>query len=237
MNITTYTRPDGLYISAQAPWPQLVSDETLRRFADGFVIRALDYDNPSLTLADLLHHPALQTYPLLTILLALEAEVYAVANGKQPVFPLAGFLRYRAKLSPDKFPLHSVYLPRPVCTNQHYLLNKFDDGFCVAVQLTLHPRFKIAKNVRLATGSPHRRPTRLTALERHLEQQVLDKDFIRLVVTVGGQACAKLLTKDEQEYLIQTLSLLVEENTLEKTNPTIYVPRYADADFSVLQPC
>jgi hypothetical protein len=198
------TRFDGLYISTHATWPQLATDESLRHFANGLIPTALHEEDTSWTLAEILHHTGPQTYPLLTALLVLDAEVNAIVDDKQPVFPLPGFLTYRSKLSPDKFPLKAIRLP-PFNPNGQYSLTTANGGFCVAVRLDLHPGLKTAGHVRIAISSPTRSPTRLQALEQRLEQQVLTKELIQAAVTAPDEDLLKPLTIIEQTRLTEVL--------------------------------
>ncbi|MBN1218835.1 MAG: hypothetical protein JXM69_07905 [Anaerolineae bacterium] len=201
---TIKTRPDGLYISTHTTWPQLATDETLRSFANGLIPMALNGHQETWTLAELLHHSGPQSYPLLTTLLVLDAEVNAVVEDKQPVFPLPGFLAYRSRLSPDKFPLSAVHLP-PHNRNGHYLLSLASDGFCSAVRLDLHPKFKIAGHVRLAISSPTRLPVRLQATEHRLERQPLTEELIQTAIAVGSKDLPKPLTTAEQSRVAEVL--------------------------------
>ena len=205
---TTSTRMDGLYISTHTPWPQLASDKTLCEFANGLIPMTLHYEDVSWTLAELLHHTGPQTYPLLTALLILDAEVNAVVEDKQPVFPLPGFLTYRSKLSPQKFPLDAIRLPASNADG-HYLLSMDNDGFCAAVRLDLHPQRRLAGHVRIAISSPTRTPLRLRSLEHRLERQILNKELIQMAILATNQNLPKPLSKDEQIYLNKILQGLI----------------------------
>jgi hypothetical protein len=204
------TRPDGLYISTHATWPQLATDENLRHFANGLIPMALYDEDPLWTLAEVLHHTGPQTYPLLTALLILDAEVNAIVDDKQPVFPLPGFLTYRSKLSLDKFPLKAIRLP-PINPNGHYSLTTANGGFCTAVRMDLHSRLKIAGHVRIAISSPTRSPTRLQAIEQRLEGQVLTKELIQAAVAATDEDLLKPLTKMEQIRLAEVLQGLIND--------------------------
>ena len=205
---TTTTRMDGLYISTQTPWPQLAADETLCSFANGLIPMALHYEDASWTLAELLHHTGPQTYPLLTALLILDAEVNAVVEDKQPVFPLPGFLTYRSKLSPEKFPLHTIRLPS-LNSDGHYYLSIASDGFCAAIRLDLHPKLNLAGRVRIAISSPTRTPIRLRELEQRLEKQIVSKELIQTAILAINQNLPKPLSKDEQIHLNRILQGLI----------------------------
>lgn len=205
---TTLTRTDGLYISTHTPWPQLASDQTLCEFANGLIPMTLKYEDTSWTLSELLHHTGSQTYPLLTALLILDAEVNAVVEDKQPVFPLPGFLTYRSKLSPEKFPLDAIRLPL-LNGDGHYFLTMANDGFCAAIRLDIHPQRKLAGHVRIAISSPTRTPIRLRALEHRLERQILHKEIIQTAIMAINQNLPKPLSKSEQIHLNKILQGLI----------------------------
>jgi CO/xanthine dehydrogenase FAD-binding subunit len=205
---TTLTRTDGLYISTHTPWPQLASDQTLCEFANGLIPMTLEYEDTSWTLSELLHHTGSQTYPLLTVLLILDAEINAVVEDKQPVFPLPGFLTYRSKLSPEKFPLDAIRLPL-LNGGGHYFLTLANDGFCAAIRLDLHPQRKLAGHVRIAISSPTRTPIRLRNLEHRLERQILTKELIQVAILAINQNLPKPLSKDEQIHLNKVLQGLI----------------------------
>jgi hypothetical protein len=207
---TTLACIDGLYISTHATWPQLASDEILCRFANGLIPMALHYEDTSWTLADVLHHTGPQTYPLLTALLVLDAEVNAMVEDKQPVFPLPGFLTYRSKLSPDKFPLKTVRVP-PLNSDGQYILTIANDGFCSAIRLDLHPQLKLAGHVRIAISSPTRSPVRFHALEYRLERQIMDKDLIQTAIAAAREELLKPLTQAEQVQLSEILQGLLAD--------------------------
>jgi CO/xanthine dehydrogenase FAD-binding subunit len=148
--------------------------------------------------------------PLLIALLVLDAEVNAVVNGKQPVFPLTGFLTYRSKLPPDKFPLNAIRLP-PANPNGHYILATANDGFCSAVRLDLNPSLKMTGHVRIAISSPTRSPVRLQAIEHRLERQVLKKELIRAAVVGANKDLLKPLTQVEEVRLVELLERLLDD--------------------------
>lgn len=205
---TTRACMDGLYISTHTPWPKLATDETLCEFANGLIPMTLQYEDTSWTLSELLHQTGSQTYPLLTALLILDAEVNAVVEDKQPVFPLPGFLTYRAKLSPEKFPLDAVRLP-VLNSDGHYLLTIANDGFCTAIRLDLNPQLNLAGHVRIAISSPTRTPIRLRTLEYRLERQILTKELIQMAILATNQNLPKPLSKDEQIHLNKVLLGLI----------------------------
>jgi hypothetical protein len=207
---TIFTRSDGLYISTHATWPQLATDESLRHFANGLIPTALHHEDTSWTLAEVLHHTGPQTYPLLTALLILDAEVNAIVDDKQPVFPLPGFLTYRSKLSLDKFPLKTIRLP-PINPNAHYILTTANGGFCAAVRIDLHSGSKMAGHVRIAISSLSRSPTRLQALEQCLEGQVLTKKLVQGAIEATDEDLLKPLSEVEQIRLAEVLGELINE--------------------------
>jgi CO/xanthine dehydrogenase FAD-binding subunit len=192
----------------QTPWPQLATDETLCKFANGLIPKALHYEDTSWTLAQLLHHTGPQTYPLLTALLILDAEVNALVEDKQPAFPLPGFLMYRAKLSPEKFPLHTIRLPS-LNSDGRYYLTIAGDGFCAAIRLDLHPKLYLTGHVRIAISSPSRTPTRLRGLEHRLKRQLFNKEVIQTAILAANQTLSKPLSKDEQIHLNRILQGLI----------------------------
>jgi len=206
---TTFDCTEGLYISALAPWPQLATDEVLCQFANGLIPMALHYEDTSWTLAEALYHTGPQTYPLLTALLVLDAEVNAIVEDKQPVFPLPGFITYRSKLSPDKFPLKTVRVPR-LNSDGQYILTIANDGFCSAIRLDLHPRLGLAGHVRIAISGPARSPMRLHALEHRLERRFLNKDLIQALIVAANEELPKPLTQTEQARLLEVLQGLIE---------------------------
>jgi xanthine dehydrogenase iron-sulfur cluster and FAD-binding subunit A len=207
---TILTRPDGLYISTQATWPQMATDETLLQFANGLIPTALNGNQASGTLAEVLYDSGPHINPLLTALLVLDAEVSAVVDDKQPVFPLPGFLTYRSKLPPDKFPLNAIRLP-PLNPNGHYILTMANSGFCSAIHLNLNPILKIARRVRIAISSLTCSPMRLQPIEYRLVRQVLNKELIQTVVTAANEDLLKPLTKVEQLSLVEILQRLIDD--------------------------
>lgn len=207
---TIFTRPDGLYIPTHATWPQLATDDILRSFANGLIPMALNGHRASWTLAELLHHSDPQVNPLLTALLVLDAEVNAIVDDKQPVFPLPGFLTYRTRLSPDKFPLSTIRLP-PLKPDGHYLLSIGPDGFCAAIRLDLNPHLKLARYVRTAISSQTRSPIRLPAVEQRLERQILDKGLIRVAIVAASEDGPTSLTRLEQDRLTEILAGVITD--------------------------
>jgi hypothetical protein len=207
VNKVTLTRSDGLHILTKATLPQLTGDQALGSFAEGLLLTALGQTHlpgrdGEWTLAEALHHRGPQTNPLLTALLVLDAEVSAVVDDERRVFPLPGFLSYRANLPPDKFPLDTMRLP-PLNPDGHYRLTVADDGFCLAIRLDLHPTLKVAGHVRVAISGPTRSPTRLQAMEQRLDRQVLTAELIEAAIAGGG------VSKTEADGLFGALRGLI----------------------------
>jgi CO/xanthine dehydrogenase FAD-binding subunit len=183
-------RPDGLHLLGRATLAQLAEDADLSGFANGLLSQALSYIPPtqaaSWTLAEALHHSGPEAKPLLTALLVLDGEVNAVVEEESRVFPLPGFLTYRARLPLAQFPVNTLRLP-PLNPDGQYLLTLTEEGFCCALRLDLHPRLKVAGHVRLAVSSPTRPPARLRALEHRLERQELTPPLIEAAVGIGDE--------------------------------------------------
>ncbi len=212
----TLNQPDGLYLSAQASLAQLLEAEALRAFADGLLHAALTHTlnlQPAtfnrLTLAELLYYAdGPETYPLLTALLALDAEIHVLVDEDKRVLPLPGFLSYRASLPPDKFPLKTLRLP-PLNPGGRYAFSVAAEGVYLAVRLDLHDRLRVAGHVRLALSSPTRPPLRLHAVEDRLERQVMAEDLIEAAVAGGDEELATPLTQAEQAALVAALKRAV----------------------------
>ncbi|MCL4304163.1 MAG: hypothetical protein KJ077_51245, partial [Anaerolineae bacterium] len=148
MSVTT-NQPDGLYLSTQATLRQLLEDEPLPTFADGLVHAALvetchlQPATCNLSLAEALHDAGGPgTYPLLTALLALDAEVHTQLGEDRRVLPLPAFLSYRPSLPPDKVPPEGVRLP-PLNPGGRYTFAVSGDGAWLAVRLDLHERLRV----------------------------------------------------------------------------------------------
>lgn len=207
----TLNRPDGLHILARATVSQLTQAQALLMFANGLIATALKECNLNAgwTLAGALHHvgtPA--AHPLLTALLALDAEVSAVIEDATRVWPLPGFLSYRSRLPLDKYPLSTLRLP-PLNAGGHYLLDSAAAGQYLAARIDLHPRLKVAGHVRLAAGGSTRIPQRLIAAEHRLDRQMLDEALIEAAVAAGSGALAPPLSDAEQSKLIEMLQGLI----------------------------
>lgn len=209
----TLVRSDGLHILSKATLAQLADDKTLRDFAAGLVPQALRqaglFNDASRSLAGALYDTGLQTRPLFVALLALDAEVRAVVDDTRRALPLPGFLTYRPRLSPDKFPLDTVRLP-PLNPDGHYILAATGDGFCFAIRLDLHPRLKVAGHVRMAVSSPNHAPFRLQTMEHRLERQVLSRELIELTVLNPAEELTPPLSAAGKDRLIEVLRGLLE---------------------------
>jgi xanthine dehydrogenase iron-sulfur cluster and FAD-binding subunit A len=199
--VITTTQPDGLYLSAQATLSQLGEDETLRLFADGLVIKTLNVKRSNvLTLSQALHHSGPEIYPLLTALLALDAEVQVVVDEERRALPLPGFLSYRASLPPDKAPLTAVRLP-PLNRGGRYHFAVTPDGLYLATRLDLHPTLGVVGHVRLALSSLTRPPTRLLPIEQRLDRQFVNPALIESTIAAGSREISPVLTPAEQAGL------------------------------------
>ncbi len=235
MQITS-SQPDGLYIPTSATLAQLLEDEPVHDFADRLLHAALfqtynllqtgrmqstkgiqsaisNLQSPisnAITLAQALHYPGPEMYPLLTALLALDAEVRAAQGDETRVIPLPGFLSYRASLPPDKAPLQALRLP-PLNQGGHYHLAVFDNGEYGAVRFDLHPELHLAGHVRLALSSLTRFPMRLLPIEEHLNRQVLTEALIEEVIAVGGEEISPPLVAVEKAGLLQACQALWQQ--------------------------
>jgi len=179
LNMDVTTQPDGIHIDAGASLAQLAVDDTLRTFAGGLLAAALPTAtvNPEESLAGALHRADAAFDGPLTALLALDAEVQAVVNGDVRVFPLPGFLSYRAQLPPARFPLSAVRLP-PLNPDGHYFFSHPAPGQFVALRLDIHPTLRVTGHVRVAVSGPERSPVRLQAVEHRLERHTLDTALV-----------------------------------------------------------
>ncbi|MCB9101630.1 MAG: hypothetical protein H6632_18985 [Anaerolineales bacterium] len=184
----TLVRPDGLHITTKATLNQLAHDENLQVFADGLIPRILSHfdltGEPSLTLAEALHRtgwPAIDA--LLTGLLVLDAEVNAVIDDETRVFPLPGFLTYRARLPLEQFPLNLMRLP-PLNAGGHYRFATVEPYY-MTVRLDLHPELMVTGHVRLAAAGPNQPPQRLSLIEARLDRKELDAPLIEAALALG----------------------------------------------------
>jgi hypothetical protein len=215
MNMSiSLNQPDGLHLPTSATLAQLLEDEPLHDFANGLLHAALRQTCHLLsatcrlmTLAQALHHPGPEIYPMLTALLALDAEVRATLGDEVRVMPLPGFLSYRASLPPDKVPLHAVRLPR---LNQggHYRFVEFATGEFAAVRFDLHPELHLAGHMRLVLSSPTRFPVRLFAAEERLDRKVLTEQIIEEAMDSVSIATSPPLTLPQKAGLVQTFTAL-----------------------------
>ena len=126
------------------------------------------------------------------------------------VFPLPGFLSYRARLPLEKFPLNTMRLP-PLNPDGHYWLKTGLNSFCCAVRLDLHPGQKVAGHVRLAVSSSTRQPARLPAAEHRLDRHILQADLIEEAVLAGSRALAEPLTDAERVALLDALHEILRD--------------------------
>jgi hypothetical protein len=213
----TFTQPDGLYIRVQTPLSQLLEDEPLRIFAEGLLHAALvttcdlQPATCNLSLAEALHYTGgPETYPLLTALLALDAEVHALIGEDRRVLPLPAFSSYRPSLPPDKVPLEAVRLP-PLNPGGHFAFAAAGEGTWLAVRLDLHETRRVAGHVRLALSSPAHPPLRLRAIEDRLERQVMTRDLIEAAIAGGDEQLTTPLAPPEEMALGEALARAVGE--------------------------
>ncbi|MBI1878396.1 MAG: hypothetical protein HYR94_09250 [Chloroflexi bacterium] len=223
----TLNQPDGLHLSTEATLAQLLEDETLRTFADGLLCTALvetcnlqpgGCKQPAtqraqaacnLSLAEALHDTGgMETYPLLTALLALDAEVHSLIDDERRVLPLPAFLSYRDRLPLDKVPPETVRLP-PLNSGGRYAFSVLADGGYLAVRLDLHDKLRVAGHVRIALSSPTHPPLRLHTIEDRLERQVIKAALIEAALAGGKERLTISLTPVEQAALIEALNRLV----------------------------
>jgi hypothetical protein len=211
MAAITFNQPDGLYLSTQATLAQLLEEEALHLFAAGLLHTALaetfnlESSISNVSLAEALHYtPGPETYPLLTALLALDAEVHALIDETRRVLPLPGFLSYRASLPPDKMPLEAVRLP-PLNPDGRYTFAVLEGGTCLAVRLDLHETLRIAGHVRLVVSSPIRSPIRLHTIEDRLERHKIEAELIETALAIGSEN----LTPAERGSLLRILKDLI----------------------------
>jgi hypothetical protein len=204
-------QPDGLYLSTQATLAQLLEDETVAAFADGMLHAALSETcnlqptTCNLSLVEALHYTnGPETYPLLTTLLALDAEAQALVGEDRRVLPLPGFLSYRASLPSERAPLETVRLP-PLNPGGRYAFAIAEAGVWLAIRLDLHEILRVAGHVRLAISSPTRPPLRLHSIEDRLERQAIEAGLIETAIAVGNEGLLVPLTSMEQATLVEAL--------------------------------
>lgn len=211
----TLTRPNGVHILTKATLQQLIDHETVTLFAGGLLLNALAEINPAerttLTLAAALHDADnLQLNALFTALLLLDAEVNTIVDDETRVFPLPGFLSYRANLPPHKFPLNTLRLP-PLNPDGHYLLTMLGAGYYLGVRLDLHPDLKVAGHVRVALARPGHLPQRLNIAEHRLDRQQPEDALIYAAIAAETTEGPSPLTDIEQTRLFDMLKGLVTE--------------------------
>jgi hypothetical protein len=207
----TLNQPDGLHLAAQASLSQLLEDKTLQGFAGGLLHAALVHllngkRLPStIPLAEALHYTGgPEIYPLLTALLALDAEIHSLLDEERRVLPLPGFMSYRDRLPLDKVPLETVRLP-PLNPGGRYAFSVLDGEGYLAVRLDLHQTLRIAGHVRIALSNPAGPPLRLRAVEDRLERQVVEAELIETAITLENVRVTVPLTPMEQAALIEAL--------------------------------
>jgi len=182
---------DGLHLNAQSPLTQLAADAAVIAFADGLLARALaPFAGDETTLAQALHQSAPKFGRLLAALLALDAEITAVAADELRVLPLPGFLSYRARLPLAQFPPQRLRLP-PLNPGGHYALAATPAGNALAVRADIHPQLRVLGHVRVAVGGPDYAPARLRAVEQRLERQTLAEPLLAAALAVAAEALAQ----------------------------------------------
>lgn len=209
----TLNRADGLHILTKATLQQLLDDEALRLFADGLILQAfVETDISTIaqwTVAEALHHDGLpQINALVTILLALDAEVNAIVNDENRIWPLPGYLSYRSHLPLDKYPLNTLRLP-PLNPDGHYRFAVIDEDHYLAVRLDIHPKLKVAGHIRIVISGPARLPERILVVEHRLDRQELTEEVIEAAITARSGALSIPLTEQEQAKLLEVLTALV----------------------------
>ncbi|MBE7467900.1 MAG: hypothetical protein DPW09_00725 [Anaerolineae bacterium] len=211
----TFEQPDGLYLSTGATLAQLLEDETLAAFAAGILHAALTttcYLLPAtccISLAETLHYTGgPESYPLLTALLTLDAEVHAQIGEDRRVLPLPGFLSYRASLPPERAPLAALRLP-PLNVGGRYHFAVTEGESWLAARLDLHETLRVAGHVRLALSSPTRPPQRLQSIEERLDRQIMSQTVLETALAAGTVDLASPLTQAEQTTLLAVLNGLI----------------------------
>lgn len=211
----TFEQPDGLYLSTGAALAQLLEAEAVPAFAGGLLHAALTttfnlQPSTTLSLAEVLHHTGgPETYPLLTALLTLDAEVHAQVGEDKRVLPLPGFLSYRSSLSPERAPLNALRLP-PLNSGGRYQFAVIEGGSWLAARLDLHETLHVVGHVRLALSSPTRPPQRLQGIEDRLDRQVMNQAALETALVAGTANIVPVLTPAEQTALRATLNRLIQ---------------------------
>lgn len=211
----TFEQPDGLYLSTGATLAHLLEAETVQSFAGGLLHAALTTTfnlQPlifNLSLAEALHYTGgPETYPLLTALLTLDAEVHAQVGEDKRVLPLPGFLSYRSSLPPERAPLNVLRLP-PLNPGGRYHFALIKGGSWLAARLDLHETLRVAGHVRLTLSSPTRPPQRLQAIEDRLDRQIMNQAVLETALVEGTANIAPALTPAEQSALLTALNQLI----------------------------
>lgn len=212
----TFEQPDGLYLSTSATLTHLLEVETVQAFAGGLLHAALSTTfnfkpstfNPSLAEA-LRYTGGPETYPLLTALLTLDAEVHAQVGEDKRILPLPGFLSYRSSLPPERAPLNALRLP-PLNRGGRYHFAVMEGGSWLAARLDLHETLRVAGHVRLTLSSPTRPPQRLQAIENRLDRQIMNETALETALVEGTANTAPALTQVEQTALLAVLNQLIQ---------------------------
>ncbi|NJN98587.1 MAG: hypothetical protein HC875_33095 [Anaerolineales bacterium] len=212
----TFEQPDGLYLSTGAALARLLEAEAVQAFAGGLLHAALTTTfnlQPStfnLSLAETLHHSGgPESYPLLTALLTLDAEVHAQVGEDRRVLPLSGFLSYRASLPPERAPLQALRLP-PLNPGGRYQFAVIEGESWLAARLDLHEKLRVAGHVRLTISSPTRSPQRLQSIEDRLDRQVMSQAVLETALVAGTTDITPPLTQAEQTALLAALNQLIQ---------------------------
>ncbi|HXV44137.1 MAG TPA: hypothetical protein VEC96_13800, partial [Anaerolineae bacterium] len=166
-----------------------------------------------LPLAQVLHQAdSPQTYPLITALLVLDAEIHTLIGEDRRILTLPGFLSYRASLPPDKVPLESLRLP-PLNPGGRYVFAMADNRAFLAVRLDLNPALNVAGHVRIAVSSSTRPPMRLVTAEERLERQVLAEEMIKTAIAAGSADLPIPLAQIEEAELVETLKGFIKSTS------------------------
>ena len=205
----TKSDPDGLRLPIQAKLADLAVDEILQTFAAGLIPKALSYTPLTLTLNEALFQTVPAANPLLTALLALDADVEGRVAQKRRITPLPGFLSYRTSLSPDKFPLTTLRLP-PLNPDGHFFFTPTDEAAYAAVRLDLHPTLQVLGHVRLALSRQAQPPIRLQAVEHRLDRQILTEAILTEALALSAEDLTSPLTEKEQTSFIKILRSLID---------------------------
>lgn len=211
----TFEQPDGLHLSASATLAHLLEAEAVQAFAKGLLHAALIttfnlQPSTTLSLAEALRYTGgPETYPLLTALLTLDAEVHAQVGEDRRVLPLPGFLSYRTSLSPERAPLQALRLP-PLNPGGRYQFAVIEGESWLAARLDLHEKLRVAGHVRLTISSPTRSPQRLQGVEDRLDRQIMSQTVLETILATGTANITPTLTSTEQTTLLAVLNQLIQ---------------------------